>query len=316
MTDRIKLGVSACLLGQKVRYDGQHKHDPFLTDTLGPYIDFVPVCPEVECGLPIPREAMRLVGDPDHPRLITRQTCRDLTDKMLSWVDGKLNVLAGEGLCGYIFKSKSPSSGMERVKVYNDKGGIAGHGPGLFAGAFMRRFPLLPVEDEGRLHDPVLRENFIERVFALFRYREQVGPRGGLDALMSYHASHKLLIMAHSETHMRAMGKMLAASRRRDADALRTVYEEQLLAALRCTATVRKHSNVLMHMLGYFKAFLTPEEKREMLDLIDQFRSGLLPLIVPVTMVRHFALKYGVVYLNQSVYLSPHPLELKLRNHA
>lgn len=176
--DKIKLGISTCLLGEPVRYDGQHKLDPFLRDTLGTYVDYVPVCPEVEVGLGVPREAMHLEGDPASPRLVTIQTHIDHTDRMNAWARKRVEALEAEGLCGFIFKSRSPSSGMERVKVFNDKGVAVKSGVGLFAAAFMAHFPLLPVEEEGRLQDPCLRENFIERVFALQRWRAMLA-RGG-----------------------------------------------------------------------------------------------------------------------------------------
>jgi uncharacterized protein YbbK (DUF523 family) len=169
--EKIRIGISACLLGENVRYDGGHRHDPYLTDSLGRYFDWVPVCPEVEYGLGVPREPMRLEGDPEAPRLLTIRTRIDHTEGMLAWAAGKLDVLAGEDLCGFIFKEKSPSSGMAAVKVYNEAGVAGGKGVGIFAGAFMKRFPLLPVEEDGRLHDPVLRKNFIERIVVYRRRR-------------------------------------------------------------------------------------------------------------------------------------------------
>ncbi|MBN1674361.1 MAG: DUF1722 domain-containing protein [Kiritimatiellae bacterium] len=316
MSEKIRLGISTCLLGERVRYDGQHKHDRFLTDTLGPYVEYVPVCPEVECGLGVPREPMRLVGDPAAPRLVTRDTGKDLTDRMLAWARRRVVELEKEALCGYIFKSKSPSSGMERVKVYNGRGGLSGRGTGLFAREFMDHFPLLPAEDEGRLQDPGLRENFIERLFALKRYRDAAGAARSLGPLMKFHETHKLLIMAHSETHMREMGRLLAGSRAADVPRVKAAYEAALLAALKRMATPAKHANVLQHMLGHFKDALSRDEKQELLDLIAEFKKGDLPLIVPVTLFRHHVRRHGVPYLRGQVYLQPHPLELRLRNHA
>ena len=316
MHEKIRIGISRCLLGERVRYDGQHKLDAFLVETLGSFVEYVGVCPEVECGLPVPREAMRLVGTAEAPRLVTQRTGRDLTEMMMAWVTRRLDELEREDLCGFIFKAKSPSSGMERVKIYNADGAVIASGAGLFAAAFMKRFPLLPVEDEGRLHDVDLRENFIERIFALSRYRAAMAADPTVKGLMEFHARHKLLIMAHSETHMRSMGRLLAGARRTDAAAMRASYEAGLLAGLRLQATVRKHVNVLQHMAGYFREFLAPDEKRELQEVIEQFRIELLPLIVPVTLIRHYARKYDVPYLKNQYYLEPHPLELKLRNHA
>ena len=170
--EKIRIGISACLLGQNVRYDGGHQHDRYITDTIGRWFEWVPVCPEVEYGLPVPREAMRLVGDTENPRLVTIRTRIDHTDGMLAWVEKRLEALAAEDLCGFIFKSRSPSSGMAAVKVYGDAGMAVEKGVGIFAGAFMKRFPLLPVEEDGRLNDPLLRENFIERIFVYRRWRE------------------------------------------------------------------------------------------------------------------------------------------------
>ena len=167
--EKIKIGISSCLLGNNVRYDGGHQHDQSITDTLGPYVEWLSVCPEVECGRGIPREAMRLVGDPENPRLMTIHTGVDHTDGMLAWVEKRLRELEKENLCGFIFKSKSPSSGIGDVTIHSASGVPDSKGAGLFGGAFVKRFPLLPVIDEARLHDPLLKENFIERIFTLSR---------------------------------------------------------------------------------------------------------------------------------------------------
>ena len=219
--DKIRLGISTCLLGENVRYDGGHKLDRYLTDTLGQYVEYVPVCPEVECGLTVPREAMRLVGRADAPRLVTVRTRLDLTDRMMSWAKKRVKELEGEDLCGFIFKGGSPSSGMERVKVYNDRGMAEKKGVGMFARVFMDHFPLVPVEEEGRLHDPKLRENFIESIFALMRWRELLRGRKNLGALVHFHTEHKLLILSHSEKHYRALGKLVA-------DGKKTPFERAL----------------------------------------------------------------------------------------
>ena len=312
----IRIGVSSCLLGEMVRYNGQHKRDAFITDTLGKWVEYVPVCPEVDCGLPVPREAMRLVGSVEAPRLLTQRTKRDMTDQLLQWAEKRVRELEREDLCGFIFKARSPSSGMERVKIYNDGGGIIGHGPGLFARVFTAHFPLLPVEDEGRLNDPGLRENFIERIFTLKRYREAVREAGTVSALMAFHAANKFLIAAHSPEAARRMGRALASAERLSFQSVAADYEAELLRALKLLATVRKHANVLQHIMGFFKKQLDADEKSELLDVIDSYRNGHVPLIVPVTLLKHFARKYDVEYLTNQTYLNPHPLELKLRNHA
>jgi uncharacterized protein YbbK (DUF523 family) len=213
METKIKLGISACLLGESVRYDGGHRLDRFLTDTLGQYVDYVPVCPEVECGLSIPREPMHLEGNPDTPRLVTSRTHKDVTGRMVQWAKKRVQELEGEDLCGFIFKSNSPSSGMERVKVYDEKGMVSKKGRGIFAQVFMEHFPLIPVEDEGRLHVPELRENFIEQIFTLRRWRQVLAKGWTLGNLVEFHTEEKLLLLSHSQNHHRDMGKLVAGAK-------------------------------------------------------------------------------------------------------
>jgi uncharacterized protein YbgA (DUF1722 family)/uncharacterized protein YbbK (DUF523 family) len=315
MLEKIKVGISSCLLGEPVRYDGGHKLDKYLVETLGEYVEYVPVCPEAECGLGVPREPMRLVGDPLSPRLVTIRTGRDHTDRMIRWARKRVVQLEREDLCGFIFKSRSPSSGMERVKVYTKDGSPQKKGVGLFAGVFMDHFPLIPAEDEGRLHDPVLRENFIERVFVLKRWRELSWGQG-LGRLVAFHTAHKLLILSHSAVHYREMGRLVAAAKSIPRKDLFSRYETMLMQALRLKATGKKNTDVLFHMLGYLKRELSRDEKEEMLEIIEQYRSGHLPLIVPVTLIKHYVRKYDQPYLKQQIYLDPHPISLLLRNHA
>lgn len=316
MTSAIKIGVSTCLLGEKVRFDGGHKHSRYITQTLGLFFEFVPVCPETECGLEIPREAMRLVGNVDHPRLVTNKTRIDHTEQMLSWAVSRLDDLEKENLCGFIFKKDSPSSGLYRVKVYNEKGQAVKSGRGLFAAAFTARFPRVPVEEEGRLHDPVLRENFIEQVFALKRWREVLEKKKSVGNLVDFHTREKLLFMAHSPGHYREMGRLVAEGKKMSPSDLYNQYEGLLIGALSLRATAAKHTNVLMHVMGYFKKQLSTDEKQEILELIGNYRSGFLPLIVPVTLLNHFVRKYRQPYLSDQTYLNPHPLDLQLRNHV
>jgi uncharacterized protein YbgA (DUF1722 family)/uncharacterized protein YbbK (DUF523 family) len=316
MEKKIRLGVSRCLLGEKVRYDGGHKLDRFITDTLGQYVDYVPVCPEVECGFPTPREPFRLVGNPESPRLVTINTKQDHTEKMQKWAKKRLVELEKEELCGFIFKKNSPSSGMERVKVYTEKGIPSKSGSGIFARAFMEHFPLLPVEDEGRLHDPKLRENFIERIFVFKRWRELLAGKKSTGALVAFHTRHKLLILAHSEKHYREMGRLAAKARDYPINELYERYQKILMEALSLKATVKKNANVLFHLMGYFKKELTPDEKQELLEVIGNYRKEFVPLIVPVTLINHLVRKYDQPYLKEQFYLNPHPMELKLRNHV
>ena len=317
MEKSIRLGVSTCLLGENVRYDGGHKYDSFLVETLGPFVEYVPVCPEVECGFGIPREALRLVGDPAHPRLVTVRTGRDLTDDMEGWARRRVKELEAEDLCGFVFKSKSPSSGMERVKVYGASGMAAKVGSGVFARIFMEHFPTLPVEEEGRLCDPVLRENFIERIFVLRRWKDGVlvDPRPA--RLVEFHTAHKLLIMAHQPRAVAALGRIVAGPK--DTPSFRdsvTAYESALLDAMAVRATVARHVNVLQHAMGYFRHELSADEKQELAEVIEEYRQERVPLIVPITLLRHYIRKYGSSYLAGQVYFNPHPAELRLRNHV
>ncbi len=321
MNDTILVGVSSCLLGEPVRYDGGHKLDRYVRDTLGQYFRFVPVCPEVECGLGIPREAMRLVGDPDKPRLVTNKTGIDHTEQMLTFCKERVKKLAEIPLCGFIFKSKSPSSGMERVKVYNDKGIPNANGVGLFARIFMKRFPLIPVEEEGRLHDDRLRENFIERIFTLRRWQQTLelacSDNGcKLGPLVEFHERHKFLLSSHSPQITSGLGKIVAETQSRNPQMLYEEYQSGLMQAMGLLATISKHVNVLQHIMGFFKKFLTSDEKAELLDTIEQYRQQIIPLIVVTTLLNHYVRKYDVSYLRTQFYLHPHPLELKLRNHV
>lgn len=316
MEKAIKVGVSACLLGEKVRYDGGHKHDRYITDTLGKFFEFVPICPEVESGMTTPREAMRLEGDPDSPRLMTRVTRVDKTGQMLAFCRTKVAELRGADLCGFIFKKDSPSSGLFRVKVHDPESARVRNGSGLFANAVATAFPLLPMEEEGRLCDAALRENFIERVFSYHRWKVFVAKNPGMGGLVEFHTSHKLLMMAHSPRHYGEMGVLVAHGKGMGAEELFKRYEELFMGGLALHATTQKNTNVLQHIMGYFKKELSAIEKAELLEIITSYHDRLVPLIVPLTLLRHYVRKYDQPYLKGQVYLSPHPAELMLRNHV
>jgi len=315
LREKPRVGISTCLLGERVRYDGQHKWDRYLTDTVGRFVEWVPVCPEVECGLPVPREAMRLVGDPESPRLVTSRTHADMTERMLEFSQRRVQELEKENLCGFIFKSGSPTSGMTRVKVYDESGMPQKVGTGVFARAFMEHFPLVPVEDDGRLHDALLRENFIERIFCLKSYRDCVADRT-VEALIDFHAQHKLQLMAHSPSMLTEMGRLVAQPKALAPEELFGSYERLLMDCLRAMCTPGTNANVLMHMMGFFKDELTSDEKQELLDVIDRYRREMVPLVVPLALLQHYVRKYPKPYLAGQSYLNPHPIELKLRNHA
>lgn len=310
-----RIGISACLLGQEVRFDGGHKRDRFLTDTFGRFVEWVPVCPEVEAGFGTPREAMRLVDVDGRLRLVTVKTARDVTDRLERYARRRVEELAGERLCGYVLKKDSPSCGLTRVKVY-DRTVPSRTGVGLFAAALRARLPFLPVEDEGRLLDPRIRDNFVERVFAYQRLRALFAGRWTIGALVRFHTVHKLTLMAHSVTAYQSLGRLVANARSLSRGDLLARYTEAFMTALEPIATPRRHANVLHHMAGYFKKQLDAESRAELAATIDDYRLGLIPLIVPITLIRHHVRRHEVTYLADQVYLAPHPKELMLRNHV
>lgn len=313
--EKIPLGVSSCLLGHEVRFDGQHKRDLYIMKTLGEFFEWTHVCPEVECGLPIPRESMRLEGDPDQPRLRTGKTRVDHTDRLLGWAASRTDALKDKNLRGFIFKAKSPSSGLFRIKVYGEKGHSRPVGRGLWADAVTKAFPLLPVEEEGRLHDPGLRERFLEHVFVYDRWLRHLEEAPSLGGLVVFHTRHKLLVMSHDVEAYRALGKLVAGGSSMPIEDLYDSYIQGLTAALLKQPTAKKHGNVLLHILGYFKKQLDSWEKGEVIELIDRFKQGEHPLIVPITLLNHYVRKFGSEYLQNQWYLHPHPAELKLRSY-
>ncbi len=312
----IRIGVSACLLGESVRFDGGHKRDPFLLGSLGRFVTFVPVCPEVEMGLGVPRDTIRLERRSGDVRFVVPKTGADLTERMRSFAAARVRRLDGEELAGYVLKKDSPSCGLERVKVYEGRGAAVRDGRGLFASALLERFPNLPVEEEGRLGDLRLRENFVERVFAYRRVRDFFATRWTTGGLVALHTTLKLQLMAHSPVAYARIGRLVAGARRMERTPLRERYEAEVMAALTEPATPRRHANVLQHMLGYFTDALSADERRELLELVEDHRRGLVPLVVPLTLIRHHVRRLGVGYLQGQAYLEPHPKELMLRNHT
>lgn len=314
--DPIRIGISSCLLGEKVRFDSGHKRDAFVVETLGQYFDWVPVCPEMEIGLGAPRESLRLVGTAEVPRLIAPKSQSDHTEAMLGFAANRLQGLADTGLHGYILKKDSPSCGMARVRVYGESGAAQRNGQGLFARALMKRFPLLPVEEEGRLHDMPLRENFVERVFAYYRWRIFCASSPSPHDLVRFHTQHKLTLMAHSRQHYQILGRLVAqAGEQRMADLLQE-YGTLLMAGLKVKATRKKHANVLSHLQGYLKKQLDTTDKAELVTCIEDYRRGLVPLVVPLTLLKHHFRRHPTPWVAEQIYVQPYPAELMLRNHV
>lgn len=307
------VGISACLLGEKVRFDANHKLDTYIRDTLGEYFEFVPVCPEVAIGLGVPRPTLRLVGDPARPRAVgVLDPARDVTIALEDY--GRHMARELPPLAGYLLKSKSPSCGMERVKVYQDKG-TPKPGRGLYARELMAARPLLPVEEEGRLGDPVLRENFIERVFAWQRWLQLEAAGITPARLLEFHSRHKLILMSHGAEYYRALGRLAARTGSEPIAPLAQEYIHGFMAALAHPATRKRHANVLQHLMGYLKKQIDGADKAELLEIIDAYRLGEVPLIVPVTLLNHHFRRHPNEYVAQQIYLAPHPRELMLRNH-
>ncbi len=303
--DRIRVGISACLIGEPVRFDGGHKRDAFLADVFGKYVDWVPVCPEVEAGLGMPRETMRLINVHGETRFVSSKSGVDHTDTMTAWPERRLEQLAALNLCGFVFNRSSPSCGLERVRVYRNQGLLHRKGVGVFSAALARRLSTLPVEEEGRLHDPRLRENFASCVFAYKRWLDLSTQGINRAAVMQFHARHKFLLMAHSQSGLRMLGRLAASGEE---------YFGSFCEIMRRTPTRRNHTNVLHHLAGYFSQQLGSADRAELTELIDSYRRGLLPLIAPLTLIRHYARKYSVRYLLEQVYLDSHPEELMLLN--
>ena len=313
MTVRIRIGISSCLLGQEVRYDGGHKHNGYITESLGRFFEFVPFCPEVAIGLGVPRPPIRLVKGVDGTRARgIKDPTLDVTDRLAEYaakVAPKLHDVSG-----YILKKGSPSCGMERVKIYGRQGMSVTTGAGLYAGALMARLPELPFEEEGRLMDPVLRENFFERVFVYQRWQQLVGQRLTARRLVEFHTRHKFIVLAHDEKRYRDLGRLVATAGSRGIAVVGQRYITLLMQALKKPATRTRHSNVLQHMFGFFKNNLDADDKRELLALIDSYRRGHMPLVVPITLIRHYQRRFPEPYVSEQYYLAPHPDELMLRN--
>ena len=310
---KIAIGISSCLLGEEVRFDGGHKRDAYINGTLNQCFEFVPVCPEVAIGLGTPRQPIRLVSTAAGVRAIgVKDNALDVTDRLHEYgleMGAKLHEL-----CGYILKRASPSCGMERVKVYTEKGIPLKAGTGIYTSALAQALPLLPMEEEGRLGDPVLRENFIERVFIYARWQDEMADGVTARKLVEFQTCHKLQIMAHSQASYRRLGRLAADAGKLPIDELGHAYLVELMSCLKQKCTRHSHTNVLQHLMGYLKNKIDTEDKQELLEVIEAYRCSLIPLIVPTTLLLHHFRRHPHPYVAKQYYLRPHPTELMLRN--
>jgi uncharacterized protein YbbK (DUF523 family)/uncharacterized protein YbgA (DUF1722 family) len=306
-----RLGISSCLLGRKVRFDGRHAADPYLRATLGRHVEWVPICPEVECGFPVPREPMRLKGDPSAPRLMTVSTGKDHTERMRRWTESRLRELAEAGLCGFVFKSGSPSCGPRGVRVSSFKAAPPRKGAGVFARAFSRRFTLLPCVDEEGLRNPKVRERFIERVYVVTRWRDFLEAGATLSGLLDFHAQHELLFAAHSPDCAKSMERLLSRPGAMRRVRLIERYTELLARALEAETTTGKNVKVLKGISRRLE--LSQRDAAHVASVIDDYRAGHVPLLVPIVLLRHYVERFEDIRLSRQRYLDPYPAELGLR---
>lgn len=311
---KIQIGISSCLLGQEVRHDGGHKRNGYVLNTLSNYFEFRPLCPEMAIGMGVPRPPVRLAKNHGEIRLVgSRDSSLDVTEAMNRFASQAVNNL--DDISGYILKKDSPSCGMTRVRIYNEKGHPEKKGSGLFASHLLEAHPCLPVEEEGRLMDPVLRENFLERVFVYYRWQKLRAEGLSVRGLMDFHACHKFNLLAHNESIYRELGPLVATANTDNQDEIAEQYLKLLMQGMKKPATRKRHTNVLMHVMGFLKDVLSSDDKQELLDILDQYRQGLVPLIVPITLLKHHLRKAPQPYIERQFYMNPYPEELMLRNN-
>lgn len=311
METKLKIGISACVLGQPVRFDKSHKRSAFCVDELGEWVEYQPVCPEVAIGLPVPRPTIRQIARGEVITVSRPDGSSDVTHALTQF--GQSHAKRCHDLAGFIFCAKSPSCGMERVKVYHHHGqGSEMTGVGMFAKQIMQQNPLLPCEENGRLNDPVIRENFITRIFTYQKWLDLKASGITHHKLIAFHSAHKYLVMSHHIESYKQMGKLLAKLEAPVAEVAEQ-YIALLMAALRVKASRRSHTNTLQHLQGYFKKQLTSAKRQELTEQIEAYRQGITPLLVPLTLINHYLLEYPNTYLEQQTYLNPHPKTLKLR---
>ena len=312
----IRVGVSTCLLGAEVRYNGGHARNAYVVETLADHFELVPVCPEEEVGMGTPRETVNLQGDAEAPFMIAPKSGEDWTGRMNRYSAKRCRELAVEELRGYVFKSKSPSCGVWRVKLYKGKGPAGRTTRGLFAAEFVKRFPLVPVEEEGRLRDAGLRENFLERVFAYDRLCRLFDGRWKRGDVVAFHSREKYFLLAHSPKHYKELGRLVARIADHKPAEFRDAYLRLYMEGLGRKATVRRHVNVLQHIAGHLRGHVEPGELSQVHTVIQDYGRMLTPLVVPITLLAHLIGRHEVPYVDEQVYLHPHPKELMLRNHV
>ncbi|MDC5805929.1 2-thiouracil desulfurase family protein [Vibrio europaeus] len=310
---QIKIGISSCVLGERVRFDSGHKLSKFVTKELTPYFEFVPVCPEVGSGMPVPRPTIRLMSNEDRISLVeTKEPTKEHTQAVTDYSKSKVVELEREQLCGYIVCAKSPTCGMERVKVYK-KNSAENVGVGLYTNELMKAMPWLPVEEDGRLNDPVLKENFITRIYTLKDFYDSIGDEPTRGKIVAFHSRYKLTLMAHHPTSYKELGKLVANVKDYDIEEFYKRYRQGLMAAMTHRASRKNNTNVLMHLQGYFKRALSRSQKKELVQVIEDYRVGLLPLLAPLTLIKHYLAAHPDSYLENQAFLQPHPQELRLR---
>ena len=316
MSETIRIGVSACVVGEKVRHDATHRRSAYLTETLAKHVEFVPICPEIACGMGIPREPLRQADCAGDIRLIGYESGTDMTDKMTKWADKVLAGLDQEGICGFVLRVHSPSCAVNKARIYSTTGQPPRLGPGFFTRKLLEHDPLLPVVTSEGLQNAVLRENFIRRVYTLHRWRELIAKGERIGNLVDFHTRHKMLIRAHDLRGYRELGHLLGESTQENKGNIFTTYGTLLFKSLALKATPRKSSDVLYHAAGFFKKDLDDEDKHELHAMIAAYAKGKVPLLVPITLLNHYARKYRKPYLTQQFFLNPDPAELKLLNHV
>ena len=312
----LRVGISSCLLGEAVRWNGEHRRHAWVCETLGAHVEWVSVCPEVELGLGVPREPLRLVEGPVGPRLVGDRTCRDRAPAMRRFARKRVRELRASALCGYVFKARSPSCGWSTVPLWNQRGEVTEAGRGLFAAAWAEAEPALPVEEESGLADPERRGAFVERLYAAARLQRLLaGPCARRD-LVAFHAAHKLQLMAHSPSGCRRLGRLVAQPEAHPRAEWCVRFAREFSRVLGQPATRKSHTNALQHAAGYFRTRLDAPTRRALGAEIEAYRRGRAPLLAPLTLLRHYAEREGVAYLEAQLYLHPHPVEQRLRNAA